>query len=70
MPWVCRSGVRRAVAGRFWAKGWEHSGVSGPLQSVVARFGCRAVFLAHGISQKYNYLILEQKVACAEGLAV
>ncbi len=58
-----------AVAGSL-GQGMEHSGASGPLQSAVALFGLRAVFLAHGISQKYNYLILEEKVARAEGLAV
>ena len=36
----------------------------------VPLFGFRAVFLGQGISQKYNYFTLEEKVARAEGLAV
>jgi len=49
--------VLRAAGGgwQVLAQGLEHSGAAGLLQGLVARFGCRAVFLAHGISQKYNY---------------
>jgi len=47
--------LRAARAGwQVLGQGLEHSGASGLLQRSVVRFGLRAVFLAHGISQKYK----------------
>ena len=56
--------IRAACGGwQVQGQGLEHSGASGSLQSVVLLFGCRAVFLAPGISQKYNY---RKHIACRD----
>jgi hypothetical protein len=54
MPWVCRSCVLLAVAGRFWAKGWSIPALLGRFRVWWRALAFGPFFLAHGISQRYN----------------